>query len=42
MSLIKGEWDNNGRFCTENAKVIKFPEAENDQKANIQEDNENE
>lgn len=39
---IKGEWDNNGRFCTENAKVIKFPEAENDEKANIQEDNENE
>lgn len=39
---IKGEWDNNGRFCTENAKVIKFPEAENDEKVNIQEDNENE
>ena len=39
---IKGEWDNNGRFCTENAKVIKFPEAENDEKSNIQEDNENE
>lgn len=23
---LKGEWDKNGRFCTENSKVIKFPE----------------
>lgn len=27
---IKGEWDFAGRFCTEDAKVIKFPDIEED------------
>lgn len=25
---IKGEWDKKGRFCTENAKLIKFPDSQ--------------
>lgn len=29
---IKGEWDFTGRFCTEDAKVIKFPESREDEK----------
>ena len=38
---MKGEWDIKGRFCTENSKVIKFPEQNNDAK-NETEDNKNE
>mgnify|MGYP003100960003 FL=1 len=39
---VKGEWDLNGRFCTENSKVIKFPESEYQLNDNAQENNENE
>lgn len=41
---IKGEWDFSGRFCTEDSKVIKFPDAEkeNNKIENIQEENKNE
>lgn len=40
---LKGEWDFAGRFCSEDSKVIKFPEAEREKKEEIlQEDNGNE
>lgn len=39
---VKGEWDLNGRFCTESSKVIKFPESEYQLNDNAQENNENE
>lgn len=31
---VKGEWDYKGRFCTEDCKVIKFPENKEEEKGN--------
>ncbi|MDD6729050.1 MAG: nitroreductase family protein [Eubacteriales bacterium] len=38
---LKGQWDFSGRFCTEDGKVIKFPESENKENTS-QEGDENE